>query len=102
MRIVRISDLSEKEKKKWEEELEQRKAAYRETIEARNSKTEEKTANISIPYSTVTQNNKQQTLTNKLKAIAPINNEPIKSTSKIGETQKATLSDVKAQEKAKK
>lgn len=102
MRIVRISDLSEKEKKKWEEELEQRKAAYRETIEARNSKTEEKTANISIPYSTVTQNNKQQTLTNKLKAIAPINNEPIKSTSKIGETQKATLFDVKAQEKAKK
>lgn len=102
MRIVRISDLSEKEKKKWEEELEQRKAAYRETIEARNIKAEEKTANISIPYSTVTQNNKQQTLTNKLKAIAPINNEPIKSTSKIGETQKATLSDVKAQEKAKK
>lgn len=102
MRIVRISDLSEKEKKKWEEELEQRKTAYRETIEARNSKTEEKTANISIPYSTVTQNNKQQTLTNKLKAIAPINNEPIKSTSKIGETQKATLFDVKAQEKAKK
>ena len=102
MRIVRISDLSEREKKKWEEELEQRKRAYRETIEARNIKAEGKTANISIPYSTVTQNNKQQTLTNKLKAIAPINNEPIKSTSKIGETQKATLSDVKAQEKAKK
>lgn len=102
MRIVRISDLSEKEKKKWEEELEQRKAAYRETIEARNSKTEEKTANISIPYSTVTQNNKQQTLTNKLKAIAPINNEPIKSSSRIGETKKVTFSDVKAQQKAKK
>ena len=41
MRIVRISDLSEKEKKKWEEELEQRKRAYRETIEARNIKAED-------------------------------------------------------------
>ena len=87
-------------KRKKEKEEEQKRIAEQQKLE-KEQQVKKQVENAST-YGPTTQTNKVQTVTDKLKNIAAVSNEPIKSTSKIGETQKATLSDVKAQEKAKK
>lgn len=87
-------------KRKKEKEEEQKRIAEQQKLE-KEQQVKKQIENVST-YGPTTQTNKVQTVTDKLKNIAPVSNETIKSNSQIGETQKVTRSDVKAQEKAKK
>lgn len=85
-------------KRKKEKEEEQKRIAEQQKLE-KEQQVKKQVENAST-YGPTTQTNKVQTVTDKLKNIAPVSNEAIKSNSQIGETQKVTRSDVKAQQKA--
>lgn len=85
-------------KRKKEKEEEQKRIAEQQKLE-KEQQVKKQVENVST-YGPTTQTNKVQTVTDKLKNIAPVSNEAIKSNSQIGETQKVTRSDVKAQQKA--
>lgn len=85
-------------KRKKEKEEEQKRIAEQQKLE-KEQEVKKQVENVST-YGPTTQTNKVQTVTDKLKNIAPVSNEAIKSNSQIGETQKVTRSDVKAQQKA--
>lgn len=85
-------------KRKKEKEEEQKRIAEQQKLE-KEQQVKKQIENVST-YGPTTQTNKVQTVTDKLKNIAPVSNEAIKSNSQIGETQKVTRSDVKAQQKA--
>lgn len=85
-------------KRKKEKEEEQKRIAEQQKLE-KEQQIKKQVENVST-YGPTTQTNKVQTVTDKLKNIAPVSNEAIKSNSQIGETQKVTRSDVKAQQKA--
>lgn len=85
-------------KRKKEKEEEQKRIAEQQKLE-KEQQVKKQVENVST-YGPTTQTNKAQTVTDKLKNIAPVSNEAIKSNSQIGETQKVTRSDVKAQQKA--
>lgn len=85
-------------KRKKEKEEEQKRIAEQQKLE-KEQQVKKQIENVST-YGPTTQANKVQTVTDKLKNIAPVSNEAIKSNSQIGETQKVTRSDVKAQQKA--
>ena len=85
-------------KRKKEKEEEQKRIAEQQKLE-KEQQVKKQVENVST-YGPTTQTNKVQTVTDKLKKIAPVSNEAIKSNSQIGETQKVTRSDVKAQQKA--
>ena len=85
-------------KRKKEKEEEQKRIAEQQKLE-KEQQVKKQVENVST-YGPTTQTNKVQTVTYKLKNIAPVSNEAIKSNSQIGETQKVTRSDVKAQQKA--
>lgn len=85
-------------KRKKEKEEEQKRIAEQQKLE-KEQQVKKQVEKVST-YEPTTQTNKVQTVTDKLKNIAPVSNEAIKSNSQIGETQKVTRSDVKAQQKA--
>lgn len=85
-------------KRKKEKEEEQKRIAEQQKLE-KEQQVKKQVEKVST-YGPTTQTNKVQTVTDKLKNIAPVSNEAIKSNSQIGETQKVTRSDVKAQQKA--
>lgn len=85
-------------KRKKEKEEEQKRIAEQQKLE-KEQQVKKQVENVST-YGPTTQTNKVQTVTDKLKNIAPVSSEAIKSNSQIGETQKVTRSDVKAQQKA--
>lgn len=85
-------------KRKKEKEEEQKRIAEQQKLE-KEQQVKKQVENVST-YGPTTQTNKVQTVTDKLKNIAPVSNEAIKSNSQIGETKKVTRSDVKAQQKA--
>lgn len=85
-------------KRKKEKEEEQKRIAEQQKLE-KEQQVKKQVEKVST-YGPTTQANKVQTVTDKLKNIAPVSNEAIKSNSQIGETQKVTRSDVKAQQKA--
>ena len=85
-------------KRKKEKEEEQKRIAEQQKLE-KEQQVKNQVEKVST-YGPTTQTNKVQTVTDKLKNIAPVSNEAIKSNSQIGETQKVTRSDVKAQQKA--
>jgi hypothetical protein len=85
-------------KRKKEKEEEQKRIAEQQKLE-KEQQVKKQVENVST-YGPTTQTNKVQTVTDKLKNIAPVSNEAIKSDSQIGETQKVTRSDAKAQQKA--
>ena len=85
-------------KRKKEKEEEQKRIAEQQKLE-KEQQVKKQVENVST-YGPTTQTNKVQTVTDKLKNIAPVSNEAIKPNSQIGETQKVTRSDVKAQQKA--
>lgn len=85
-------------KRKKEKEEEQKRIAEQQKLE-KEQQVKKQVENVST-YGPTTQTNKVQTVTDKLKNIAPVSNEAIKSNSQIGETQKVTRSDLKAQQKA--